>query len=223
MNLLKKIFYASAGAVFIGLGTVTMTQAVTVTLESVPLGSTSVGGGATINADIFLGWRFQLTDTLQVTDIGGHLISYPNVGDEKIFGAIVSLNRPNALPQGNPFQSGEVLASTSFNAGFPSSDTTVPLSITLNPGNYALVFGSGLFGASGEGALPDLPIDPPFIPKELYLIWDNSSWREGAINGGRFVVKGELSTSTPVPEPTCLLGLMAFGVLGTGSLLKRKL
>src|SRR5262245_12118734 len=57
---------------------------------------------------------------------------------------------PTALPSGAPFDS-TLVASTTFNAGFPSTDLLTPLSVTLPPGDYALIFGSGLFGAVAEG------------------------------------------------------------------------
>src|SRR4028118_2278957 len=99
MNLLTKLSCISVGAVFISLGIVNTAQAVTVTLESASLGSTGQSAGFSIIPSQFLGWKFQLTNTLQVTDIGGHLGS--NSPNNEIFGAIVSLSGHNALPQGN--------------------------------------------------------------------------------------------------------------------------
>jgi hypothetical protein len=194
MNLLTKLSCISAGAAFISLGIVSTAQAVTVSLESAPLGSTGQSGGALISSFQFLGWRFQLTDTLQVTYIGGHLGSLsPN---NEIFGAIVPLSGSNALPQGNLSQPEEVLAATSFSFSpvFTSNDVIVPLSVTLNPGNYALVFGSGLFGASGAAVMPSN--NNPNFPGSSYFfsnVNNGFAWVSGGLSGTRFFVKGEIS------------------------------
>ncbi len=190
MNLLTKLSCISAGAAFISLGIVSTAQAVSVTLESAPLDAPNFIGGLSVIPSQFLGWRFQVTDTLQVTDIGGHLGSTsPN---NEIFGAIVSLSEPNAFPQSNPFQPGEVLAATTLNPSFPTNDVTVPLSVTLNPGNYALVFGSGLFGASGDAYMPYN--DTANEAASLFDYVDGFGWRNIIYRATlRFVVKGEIS------------------------------
>ena len=235
MSFLTKISCISAGIVFIGLARTSITQAATITLESARLGTTGqtgrsgepvISSNESIGSNQFLGWRFQLTDPLQVTDIGGHLGTFlPNsgldFGNGEIFGAIVSLSGSNAVPQVKPFQlEEEVLAATSFNPGFPSRDVTVPLFVKLNPGNYALIFGTGLFGASGYGFMPDFQQD---FPGSSYFFSVDTFWEGGGnFSGARFVVKGESGVFTPIPEPTCTLGLLTLGISGASLLLKRK-
>jgi hypothetical protein len=229
METLKNLSVAAAGAAVLALGTVFTAQASTITLESASLGPTKQFGGIVLDANQFLGWRFQLNSTFQVTEIGGHLSgSFFSRGNNQIFGAIVSLSAPNALPQGDPFQPGEVVASTTFTPSFPSSDVTVPLSVTLNPGNYALIFGSGLFGASGEGFMPynntNLSDPQSYIrwPATILGIPASVPWINEGGSPFRFVVQGESDTSTSVPETTPTLGILAFGALGASSLLKRR-
>jgi len=93
-----------------------------------------------------------------------------------------------------------------------SGDASGELSLILEPGWYALVYGSGLFGADGFGVSPisntDIGITSyvtgqPVIPG----FWGNSSPR---FTGRRFFVEGFV-----IPEPSTSL-LMLFGV---GSLL----
>ncbi len=237
MSFLTKISCISAGIVFIGLAKASITPAATITLESARLGTTGQTGQSgepviysneSIGTNQFLGWRFQLTDPLQVTEIGGHVGTFlPNsnseldTGNGEVFGAIVSLSDSNAVPKVNPFQlEEEVLASTSFSPGFPSRDVTVPLFVKLNPGNYALIFGTGLFGASGYGFMPDFQQD---FPGSSYFFSVDTFWEGGGgFRGARFVVKGESVVFTPIPEPTCTLGLLTLGISGAGLLLKRK-
>jgi hypothetical protein len=130
MKIRNKLSMVIAGAIFIVLGTVGTTKAETIILESGSFIPSQVDPNAgyaivgTQTVDQFLGWRFQLNNTLQVTDVGGYLSSYGN-----IFAAIVSLSSPTALPQGNPFLPGEILASTTFDAGFQRQNVITPLSI----------------------------------------------------------------------------------------------
>ena len=85
-----------------------------------------------------------------------------------------------------------------FEPPFPSDDVSTPLSATLVPGNYALVFGSGLFGATGEGALPlfDDQQDIPPTNISSYIFWSiprpesPPEWRTNLASRMRFVVAG---------------------------------
>jgi hypothetical protein len=95
MKIRNKLSMVIAGAIFIVLGTVGTTKAETIILESGSFIPSQVDPNAgyaivgTQTVDQFLGWRFQLNNTLQVTDVGGYLSSYGN-----IFAAIVSLSSP---------------------------------------------------------------------------------------------------------------------------------
>lgn len=235
--VIKKLSLVTTGAVLIALSTVGRVQAATLTLESATLGSTGQTGGLSLDEEQFYGWRFQLNKTFQVTHIGGHLLggalsSGVLVRGYDIFGAIISLENADALPRGTPFLPKEVLATTILTTSFPSSEILVPLSVTLDPGNYALVFGSGLFGASGVGAMPNYSDQSDIPPTSLasYFTWSAGEgfnpprWRNGTEGGSsrtRFVVTGEFAE--PVPEPTSLVALLAGGALVAGSVLKKKL
>lgn len=206
------------------------------TLESSRLGSLSGLPGLVVGADQFLGWRFQLDAPLQVTDIGGHFYGF----NSEIFGTIVSLSSPNAFPQENPSELEKVsLASTTFsiiNNGNPNSSVffLTPLSITLKPGNYALIFGSGLFGASGEEAMP-VPENQIAFPNTSFFFADLSvdpnasgsfSWSEllpepqGNEGDLYFTIRGNPISS--VPEPSPIHSLLILSILGAGSVLLTK-
>lgn len=177
---IAKLSIATVGAALFSLGTVVAAQATTVILESAAFAPSQVspiagyGIFATQDIDQFLGWRFQLDSTLKITDVGGYLVSNNSspTNSDQIFVAIVSLISPTALPQGSPFLPGEVIAKTTF---IPPSflspilgDVTAPLSVTLNPGSYALIFGSGLFGATGSA---DALFNFGNFPDSSYLAW----------------------------------------------------
>jgi hypothetical protein len=179
--------------------------------QSATLGPIGQSGGLGLTSDQFLGARFEITAPTTVTGIGGHLEGFFG----SIFGSIIALDSMDALPQGSPFAGGEVLASTVFTPDSPSSDYRTPLSVTLAPGTYALVFGSGLFGATGMGVMAENNTD---LSGASYFWWDGSrsSWYDGGFSNARFVVEGD----SAVPEPTTVaLAGLAFGAL---ALLRRR-
>jgi hypothetical protein len=154
----------------------------------------------TIGEEQYLGWRFSVANDVNVESVGGHLRGIP-IGSDTFFGAIVSLSGPTALPSGNPFDMTTV-ATTVFTPPFPSDDVLVPLSVTLQPGDYALIFGSGQFGAGGGGGMP---FNNVAIPGHAsFIIWGSSEpqWRElsAQVYPLRFVLAGEV-----LPEPGTLL------------------
>ena len=112
------------------------------TLQSTTLGSTGHISGSSVSTNQFIGWRFQIHSTFSVEHIGGHLLSDP-FSSGNIFAALVSLDSITAVPHGSPFADNELIAATTFRPSFPSEQVTVPLAATLQPGSYALVFGTG--------------------------------------------------------------------------------
>lgn len=122
----------------------------------------SESGGAVLGQVQFVGARFTISSPVQITAIGGD-IGEGDIGEFRpggLFGAIVSLSGPNALPSCNPFDS-TTIASVVFDAPYPSEDISIALSVTLEPGSYGLIFGGGEFGSSGTGFIgtgdPALP------------------------------------------------------------------
>jgi hypothetical protein len=175
--------------------------------QSATLGPIGQASGYVLASYVFLGSRFSLSGPVQVDAIGGHM--YGNYGT--LFGAIFSLSGPNALPSGSPFDS-TPLASVAFTPPvIGDTDVSVPLSVELQPGNYAILFGSGQFGADGVGAMPT---DNSDIPGQAsYFGWWDNQWHNGGFNSVRFAVYGE-----PVPEP----GIIALFAIGFGVIALRK-
>jgi hypothetical protein len=142
----------------------------------------------------FLGARFALPQGAEVTSVGGEIVQY-DAGS--LFAAIVRLDGPTALPHGAPFTNEELVAEATFTAPKPSSLVDVPMAVTLPPGEYGLVFGSGMFGASADGAM----VFETTLPGVSYFDWYDSSggtqpfWQQGTFSPGYFVVNGT------VPEP----------------------
>lgn len=158
------------------------------TFELCPVGFSC---GTSIFDMQYLGSRFHVNQTVHVTGVGGYL-SGSGFGNQQIFAAILSLASPTALPIGHPIDPGELVAATAFDPGRPGSDVRTPLSATLAPGDYALVFGSGQFGATGDAALEATGTP---LPGNSILLWNDQgfgfAWLDVGEFGVRFVVEAD--------------------------------
>ena len=171
-----------------------------VLLESATMGNAGRLGGASITTVQYVGWRFQVDETLEVERVGGHLLSVPDVPGD-LFAAFVRLSALDAFPQGTPFTSDEVVATTLFRANFPSDEVLTPFETELTPGSYALVFGTGLFGATGEGAIHNgfdqddiAPTDiSSFIFYGLPQIGQPLVWRTNLASHMRFLIDAHVA------------------------------
>ena len=167
-------------------------HAATMTLESAEMGAPGQGVGPSVSATNFVGWRFNISKSTVVSQVGGHLGAI----NGNLFAAIVSLTAVDALPVGAPFAEGTVKASTTFVPPATSDDFRVPLGATLAPGSYAMIFGSGQFGATGKALVANAGqanIAP--TTQATYISWRQSSpgvfnWAAGVSNNIRFVVVG---------------------------------
>jgi hypothetical protein len=186
-----------------------------VLLESATLGATGLNWGTSITEAQLVGWRFEIDAPLQVEAIGGHLLGIPAVGNGQIFGALIRLASIDVFPAGDPFTPEETVATVVFQPAFPSTELLVPLAVALEPGAYALVFGSDLFGATGNGAIPNASdqADIPPTTIDSYIFYgvpgsgQDPIWRGPLASQMRFLVSG----TTPAPVP-------ALGPAGLGTL-----
>ena len=159
--------------------------------------------GWIVDASQYLGTRFTLTQTTQVDAIGGDM--YASLTGP-LWGAIVPLSGPTALPSGNPLNS--ALASVTFTLPLnQEADYSIPLSVQLQPGTYGLIFGAQDVNTS----YATMPYDNVEIPGQAsYFVWIGvqDAWRNGVISDTRFVVYGEA-----VPEPGMpVLFALLFGI-----------
>jgi hypothetical protein len=133
-----------------------------------------------------------------------------------LFGAITAVDPSTGFPSALPtnFQPiAETIFSPPPNAS-SNSDTLAPLLVTLVPGEYALIFGSNRFGATGDGAMPGMSgnIGQPsyFIGAIHSTDGTDQNWNDDDpnITNMRFVILGNA-----VPEPSTI-ALLATGALG---------
>ena len=191
---------------------------ITTILDTGPQGVTN--GGSTISGGQFLGARFTLEKPYIITEIGGH-IKGSSGEDRSLFAAVIPVSGASGLPSNNWLN--EVVYASVVDAPFNDigpypyqvPDTIIDTSFSLEPGSYALVFGSRLFGATGRGWMPvrgsmqDLPW---FIAGNSQGGW-RSIQREQQI---RFFVHGEI-----VPVPGAVI-LGSIGLSFAGWKLRRR-
>ena len=184
-------------------------------------------GGTTVSNTQFIGVKFQYTGDVPVTtgSVGGHF--FGNVfASGTIFAAIVDLGFTNNFPPGfNIATPGTALGSTliPLPAGFPSSnDYAANVAVTLEPDHfYALIFGSGLFGATNPGA--GAPGGDTDIGAPEYFVIDGptATFKPVTLSGVRLFLDTDAIAS--VPEPSSLaIALFAAASLGVIGWRKRR-
>jgi hypothetical protein len=173
-------------------------------LETAPLGVTN--GGTSIYSQPdgvfwFLGARFTLESKALITGVGGHVKSYdpeqlpypPGFnGDRSLFVAIVPTVDSDSFPD---LALSQAVFVAVFDAPFNSvgpypfqvPETIIGTHLLLFPGDYVVIFGSGVFGATGSGWMPIAPTD---LGTPRYIFANNTGFYERSFQPARFVVEG---------------------------------
>jgi len=191
--------------------------------ESATNGGGTNDGGVGILFNQFLASEFTLSSAATITNIIGQVQWFGNSQiPNNFFMTLLQLSGPG-IPNnlvGDPFGGTTQLYTTTFSAapGTTSQEVSFPVSISVSPGTYAVVFGSGLFGSpvTAEGYMPDGPLAGNVVQPgaNLFtwsanappLVFANARWFDTGNQGERFVVEGT------VPEPSSIL-LVGFGLI----------
>ena len=161
------------------------------------------GGGPSIDGTQYFGVDFSITSTTQVAYIGGSIIDNPS-SPGSIFGAILPLSLNSPYPASPSQIVSSALGEVTFTPnGEPN--VYVPLSLTLQPGNYALVFGGGTptnpgpFGATGSAVAVAVTNADTSVPQYISSQAGLNKWFSDSIG-------------CYTPAPNCL----RFSVFGPG-------
>ncbi|QDT69838.1 hypothetical protein MalM25_27800 [Planctomycetes bacterium MalM25] len=159
--------------------------------------------GTNVGRFDFIGARFELMQPVVTNRIGGHLVSLGPAGE--FFGALVALAGPDDFPDSSDLSTPDVLGDTLVAIADPSDEVFGEIELALDPGWYGVVFGSGLFGATGRGGAVRNNTD---LPAGGLIGWSASSSGDGWFD----LVPGIAPTQQyivvrgfPIPEPTSLV------------------
>lgn len=102
------------------------------------------GGGNAVGTNIFPGQTFRFTERTQVTAIGAYLSAFTN---RTVFSAIYQLDTPDSNP--DVATDSNLLGATLLSVpGGSPTNVSGPLSLTLEPGWYSIITGTGRHGAT---------------------------------------------------------------------------
>jgi hypothetical protein len=173
---------------------------------------TGVDTGETIVQDgRFVGAAFTLGATEQITNVGAQFGGFPG---GTIFAAIVPLASQTSLPSFAPSDiAANAIADVVFSVPMAVAiDYSVPLNVTLPAGSYAVVFGSGAFGADGFAGLGEQN-DVVGSPDWKSTLFDNT-WSADSLDGVRITL-----TTAPEPSTSAML-IIGFAGLGAAHRLR---
>ncbi len=170
-------------------------------------------GGVQTDLTFSSGVRFFLDQAVIAEAIGGHFATFSEVGNNQLFGVIAGLDSADDVPDLDT----DVIAQTLLTLPTPgfSDNISGSVSVLLQPGWYALVFGSGRFGATsdfagaiktnGEGPV-NVGIDVTFALRNS----DDTLFLQSP--GARYFLEGQAAV---IPEPGAAL-LTGLGLSGVG-------
>ncbi len=177
---------------------------------------TGVDTGETIVQDgRFVGAAFTLGAPEQIASVGAQFGGFPS---GTIFAAIVSLASQTSLPS---FLASDIAANAIADVVFsvpqqgPEGgpiDYNAPLSVSLPAGSYAVVFGSGAFGADGFAGLGE-DNNAVGSPNWISTLFDNT-WSADSYDGIRITVTAAGAGAAPEPSTWAML---IIGLAGLGA------
>ena len=143
---MRKSFIASAilAMAFVSASSIAAAGTLYSTADLNDFSTSSEPGAYIIDSKNFIGTTFHLSSASDISDIGGYFTQFSN---GNIFGAILASGVAWNTVGTN------ALAEVTFSGS--GADQTMALNgpLHLGAGDYQLVFGSGLFGATGDSAL----------------------------------------------------------------------
>jgi hypothetical protein len=155
--------------------------------------------GTSVHSLYFPGSRFHLSERAITTRVGGHFAAEFS---GTFFGALVQLENESDFPDSTNLSTPDVMGTTVLTFPNPSAEVFGELSLSLEPGWYALVFGSGLFNTTGTGGTVRNGVDienPSYMDFDPNLDWFNLDALQASLGRRRFVVEGII-----LPEPALI-------------------
>lgn len=184
-----------------------------------PTGSASVG--YFLSSAQQIGTPFSTTQAYTVTDVGINGGLNPGTGNNEIFLALVPVDPVTLLPTSQTLSN--AVFHTVFTAPATNSDLSFNTNFTLAPGQYALIAGSGLFGATGQGFLTSTETS---LGQPTYFIGQPKggtyTYHSAGAPFSRFFVDGTPANAVPEASSVVSFGLMLSLGLGGFAVARRR-
>jgi hypothetical protein len=193
-------------------------------LQTATLGPTGQGllFSTVIDSINYVGARFQTTQSFTLTDVQIHAATF-GTGNNLLFAAIVPVTSLSSFPSSTLIANSNPVEFHTFTAPVSNSALiTIPFTGSLPAGFFALVFGSGEFGATGGGIATQ---NNPDIGSPAYLVkLSNQYFNVGAPNFHDmfFAVHGTTGVASAAPEPASLALLTLSGLPVVGAVIRRR-
>jgi hypothetical protein len=218
-SLLPSLLWLATFAAAPARGDLIFQSATTVLTGAITTGA----GGIETDNIYYSGVDFFIPTTTIVSAIGGNFAGITSAGNNEIFGAIVPVTGQNAPPVPPDLSSG-VLGTTLIPLNNGRLDVlSGTLNLTLAPGWYAEVFGSGRFGATAGLTLAAVTLNgQPDTSNGIvtYALRESDGTQFLQAPGARYFVLG---TPASVPEPsTAVLSLGLAALLAVAWGLRRR-
>ncbi|WP_146446475.1 hypothetical protein [Botrimarina colliarenosi] len=168
--------------------------------ESAPDDAIASSNSTSVSSGFFSGMNFEVDRPTRISQIGGRFSS----GSQTVFGALFRATGFIDPPDSTDLTSSDVLATTLIDIpsrpfGGPPVDAFGEVDLVLEPGYYGVVFGSGLFGATGSTGLAS--VDSEYGSQFTYSFRTSDGSRFTQSSNVRVVVEGESLAGTHQVRP----------------------
>ncbi|MEE9494530.1 MAG: VPLPA-CTERM sorting domain-containing protein [Gammaproteobacteria bacterium] len=177
------------------------------------------GASSYVNSDQFIGARFTVDQPVTILGIGGHFQKYSGYSGS-VFGAIVSLDN-KSYPSISTAGFNNLVASSVFTPDW-GKDFLAPIDATLTPGTYAVILGSGLFGATGNQGLTLIQPDRVRYSNGDKISWGTSrNWYDGEVRIRHRILLSDSAPVSAVPVPATAW-LLISGLIGLAGVARQQ-
>lgn len=160
-----------------------------IVIQSATVGAPNTNG-LNVTDNTWIGWRFQV-EVETASDVVGF---YTAGGSGTAFTTLIALDGETDLPDTADLSGTDVLlAPVVFNVRAAEGDIRIPLEVTLQPGWYAVVYGTDAFGATSADAMTLISRGNDMLEGAQFpfiMVQSTQAITETSLDGMRMFVEG---------------------------------